>query len=82
MRAIEEVACICLRRRSEHGRLVVVFFPHPVVGEVRVSVPMPVAASVLAVVDEPLAVGVYFLALFAGVFLADAGATLVPVAGG
>ena len=79
MRAIEEVACICLRRRSEHGRLVVVFFPHPVV---RVSVPMPVAASVLAVVDEPLAVGVYFLALFAGVFLADAGATLVPVAGG
>ena len=34
---------------------------------------MPVAAGVLAVVDEPVAVGVFLLALFAGVFLADAG---------
>ena len=62
--------------------MVVVFFPHPVVVEVRVSVPMPVAASVLAVVDEPVVVGVFFLAIFAGVFLADAGARIVPVDGG
>ena len=62
--------------------MVVVFFPHPVVVEVHVSVPMPVAASVLAVVDESVVVGVFFLAIFAGIFLADAGATLVPVDGG